>query len=230
MRMAVRFPLVAFAMVLMLAFGMAKAWAESEAAEESAAPDPENILYMEITHGVVTIELLPDLAPRHVARIKQLTREGFYDGVIFHRVIEGFMAQTGDPTGTGLGGSDLPDLRAEFSNVPHTRGILSMARSESRHSANSQFFIMFEDGPRPGMPWRQLDGQYTVWGRVVDGMELVDRIARGEPPAEPDRIVRMRVAADVPGPDRLDAYTPRRRAAPRQPDPDDILAPVLRRR
>jgi cyclophilin family peptidyl-prolyl cis-trans isomerase len=152
--------------------------------------DPENTLVMETTKGKVVIELLPDVAPQHVARIKELAREKFYDGVVFHRVIEGFMAQGGDPTGTGMGGSDKPNLPAEFSNVPHVRGTCSMARSSSPNSANSQFFICFDDAPF-------LNRQYTVWGQVVEGMKNVDQIKRGEPVKDPDSIVSMRVAADA---------------------------------
>lgn len=151
---------------------------------------PENTLYMDLTHGRVVIELRPDVAPNHVARIKELAREGFYDGTPFHRVIEGFMAQGGDPTGTGTGGSTKPDLKAEFSNVPHKRGVCSMARAQNPNSANSQFFICFND-------CRFLDGQYTVWGEVVEGMEHVDKLKRGEPVRDPDRIERMQVAADA---------------------------------
>jgi cyclophilin family peptidyl-prolyl cis-trans isomerase len=152
--------------------------------------DPENTLVMETTKGRVVIELLPDLAPKHVERIKELTRDNFYDGIVFHRVIDGFMAQTGDPTGTGMGGSDKPDLQAEFSNMSHVRGTCSMARSQNPNSANSQFFICFADSP-----W--LNRQYSVWGQVIDGMENVDQIKRGEPVQDPDKIVTMRVAADV---------------------------------
>ena len=152
--------------------------------------DPDNTLVLETTKGRVVIELRPDLAPGHVERIKTLAAQGFYDGVPFHRVIEGFMAQTGDPTGTGAGGSDLPDLRAEFNSEPHVRGTCSMARTSAPHSANSQFFICFNDA-------RFLDKQYTVWGKVVEGMEVVDKIKRGEPVRDPDRIVSMKVAADA---------------------------------
>jgi peptidyl-prolyl cis-trans isomerase B (cyclophilin B) len=152
--------------------------------------DPENTIIMETTKGRVVIELRPDLAPGHVERIKTLSRQGFYDNVPFHRVIEGFMAQTGDPTGTGTGGSDLPDLKAEFNAEPHTRGVCSMARTSYPHSANSQFFICFDDA-------RFLDKQYTVWGKVTEGMENVDKIKRGEPVRDPDRIVSMKVAADA---------------------------------
>jgi cyclophilin family peptidyl-prolyl cis-trans isomerase len=152
--------------------------------------DLENTLYMDLAKGRVTIELLPKLAPGHVKHIKELAREGFYDGVVFHRVIEGFMAQGGDPTGTGMGGSKKPDLKAEFSKEPHVRGICSMARSGNPNSANSQFFIVFDDA-------RFLDNQYTVWGRVTSGMELVDGLKRGEPVKNPDKIVKMQVAADA---------------------------------
>ncbi|MBO6918657.1 MAG: peptidylprolyl isomerase [Rhizobiaceae bacterium] len=152
--------------------------------------DPENALIMETTKGKVVIELFPDLAPGHVGRIKELARENFYDGIVFHRVIDGFMAQTGDPTGTGMGGSDKPDLQAEFSNMNHGRGTCSMARAQNPNSANSQFFICFEDA---GF----LNKQYTVWGQVIEGMENVDQIKRGEPVQDPDSIVTMRVAADV---------------------------------
>ena len=158
--------------------------------------DLENTIYMDVANakgeakGRVTIELLPALAPGHVTRIKELAREGFYDGVVFHRVIEGFMAQGGDPTGTGMGGSKKPDLKAEFSKEPHIRGICSMARSSNPDSANSQFFIVFDDATF-------LDKQYTVWGRVTSGMDIVDTIKRGEPVREPDKIAKMQVAADA---------------------------------
>ncbi|WP_148259439.1 peptidylprolyl isomerase [Polymorphum gilvum] len=145
---------------------------------------------MDLKDGRVTIRLRPDLAPAHVERIKMLTRKGFYDGLTFHRVIDGFMAQTGDPTGTGMGGSEEPDLKAEFSPRPFERGVLGMARAQSPDSANSQFFIMFA-----AAPW--LTRNYTVWGEVVDGMEFIDMIAKGEPPANPDRILKMQVAADA---------------------------------
>jgi cyclophilin family peptidyl-prolyl cis-trans isomerase len=154
------------------------------------ASDPENTLVLETTKGRVVIALRPDLAPGHVERIKTLARQGFYDGVAFHRVIEGFMAQTGCPHGTGTGGSDLPDLKAEFNAEPHVRGTVSMARTNAPNSANSQFFICFDDA-------RFLDKQYTVWGQVVDGMDNVDQIKRGEPVRDPDRITSMRVMADA---------------------------------
>ena len=164
-----------------------------------AYKDPENTLVMETTKGEVVIEMKPDLAPGHVARIKELVREGFYDGIVFHRVIEGFMAQTGDvehgreggdARRAGTGGSDLPDLPAEFSKLPHARGTLGAARSQNPNSANSQFFINFKDNDF-------LNGQYTVYGRVVSGMEFVDKITRGEPPANPDRMISVKVAADA---------------------------------
>lgn len=152
--------------------------------------DPENLLYLDLsTGGRVTILLRPDAAPAHVERVKTLVRRGFYDGLIFHRVIDGFMAQTGDPKGTGEGGSDLPDLKAEFNNLPHMRGAVSMARTEEPDSANSQFFITFA-------PVLRLDRQYTVFGRVIAGMEWVDAIPRGEPPANPAKILQASIAAD----------------------------------
>jgi peptidylprolyl isomerase len=152
--------------------------------------DPENTLIIETTKGEVVIAMRPDLAPNHVAHIKKLAREGFYDGIVFHRVIDGFMAQTGDPTGTGTGSSKYPNLKQEFNAEPHVRGTASMARSQNPDSANSQFFICFDDA---GF----LDRQYTVWGKVVEGMENVDKIKRGEPVQDPDRMVSVRVAADV---------------------------------
>lgn len=153
------------------------------------AEDTENTLLMKTTTGTVTITMRPDLAPRHVARIKELVRDGFYDGVVFHRVIDGFMAQTGDPTGTGMGGSGQK-LKAEFNKEPHVRGTVSMARANSPDSGDSQFFICFADA-------RFLDGQYTVWGKVTAGMEAIDKIKRGEPVKDPDKIVSVKVAADA---------------------------------
>ncbi len=157
------------------------------------ALDPENTLYMDLKDGRVVIQLRPDLAPNHVARIKELTREGFYDGVVFHRVIPGFMAQGGDPTGTGMGGSGKK-LKAEFSQEKHVRGTASMARAMDPNSADSQFFLMFDRSPH-------LDGQYTIWGQVVEGMEFVDNIKKGGgnngSVQDPDRIVKMQVAADA---------------------------------
>jgi peptidylprolyl isomerase len=157
--------------------------------------DPMNTLIMDLKTGPVVIVLRPDLAPGHVARVTELTKTGFYDGVVFHRVIPGFMAQTGDPTGTGSGGSHLPDLKAEFSAEKHVRGTVSMARSASPNSANSQFFICFDESP-----W--LDRQYTVWGQVVEGMEHVDAIKKGGEhnngaiSGAPDKIVKMRVGEE----------------------------------
>jgi cyclophilin family peptidyl-prolyl cis-trans isomerase len=151
--------------------------------------DPENTLYLDLDYGRVTIKLRPDLAPAHVARIKQLAREGFYNGLKFHRVIEGFMAQTGCPKGTGTGGSGQK-LEAEFTDTPFERGVVGMARAQSPDSGDSQFFIMFDEGSF-------LNGQYTVWGEVTSGMELVDKIKRGEPPSKPDVIKKMTVAADA---------------------------------
>jgi cyclophilin family peptidyl-prolyl cis-trans isomerase len=163
--------------------------------------DPENTIIVELKDGPVVIELLSEVAPKHCERMKELARAGKYDNVAFHRVIEGFMAQTGDvahanmennynPGRAGTGGSDLPDLPAEFSKLPHDRGTLGAARSMNPNSANSQFFINFKDN-------HFLNGQYTVYGRVISGMEHVDRIARGEPPANPDRMISVKVAADA---------------------------------
>ena len=149
--------------------------------------DPENTIEMALEAGSVTIKLRPDLAPQHVARIKELAREGFYDGVVFHRVIPGFMAQGGDPTGTGSSGSSKPNLPAEFSREPHIRGVCSMARTANPNSANSQFFICFDDATF-------LDRQYTVWGVVESGMEHVDALPKGEPPREPGKIVKAAVS------------------------------------
>ena len=160
--------------------------------DAAATPAPGNTLILELKDGPVTIELLPDLAPKHVERIKLLVGRGFYDGTPFHRVIEGFMAQGGDPTGTGTGGArDLPDLPAEFNKTSFTRGVCGMARSQSPNSANSQFFICFADATF-------LDGQYTVWGRVISGMDVVDKIKRGAPGSGtvngPDKLIRASIA------------------------------------
>ena len=157
--------------------------------------DPENTLLLQLKDGTVVIELKPEVAPNHVKRIKELTRQGFYDGIVFHRVIDGFMAQTGDPTGTGMGGSKLPDLKAEFNSMKHITGTLSMARSQSPDSANSQFFICFK-------PAALLDGQYTAFGQVIEGMEFVNAIKKGDPAnngsvTAPDKIISLKVAADV---------------------------------
>ena len=153
----------------------------------TAAMDKENTLYIDLKDGRVVIEMRPDLAPNHVAQIKKLAREGKYDGVVFHRVIDGFMAQTGCPKGTGTGGSSYPNLKAEFNAEPHVRGTCSMARTSAPHSANSQFFICFDDA-------RFLDNQYTVWGQVVEGMENVDALPKGEPPAKPGKILKATVS------------------------------------
>ena len=170
--------------------------APAQTAAPAAAPDPENIWVLQLPAGEVRIQLLPDLAPNHVARIKTLTRQGFYDNTPFHRVIDGFMAQGGDPTGTGTGGSRLPDLAAEFSPASRARfirGTVGAARTANPNTANSQFFIMF--APNPG-----LDGQYTIFGRVISGMDVVDRIKKGAPGSgtvtNPDRIRTARIAAD----------------------------------
>ena len=162
----------------------------------ATAADPENTLYLDLKDGRVVIQMRPDLAPNHVARVKELARQGFYDGLAFHRVIDDFMAQTGDPTGTGSGGSDLDDLEAEFSAEPYVRGALGMARTSDPDSANSQFFIMYDEASN-------LNGKYTLWAYVVSGMEFVDTIkkAPGYNPSgmvkDPDRIVKMQVAADA---------------------------------
>ncbi len=179
-----RFLAFALALSVVLGIGMAQA---------QTSPDPENTLILELESGRVTIALRPDLAPKHVERVKRLAREGFYDGLTFHRVIDGFMAQTGDPRGDGTGGSKYEDLPAEFTPTPFERGVVGAARTADPNSANSQFFIMFDRAPH-------LDGKYTVWGQVIDGMEHVDKIKRGEPGSgrvtNPDRIVRMYVLAD----------------------------------
>ena len=153
---------------------------------QAPATDLDNTLLLETSKGPVTIAMRPDLAPGHVARIKELVRDRFYDGVVFHRVIDGFMAQTGCPHGTGTGGSDYPNLPAEFSSEPHVRGTASMARAQNPNSANSQFFICFDDA-------RFLDKQYTVWGKVIEGMDNVDKIKRGEPVTNPDKIVKATI-------------------------------------
>jgi peptidylprolyl isomerase len=177
-----------FLTVLMGMFMLASA----ASAQAPAIKDPENTLILTLKDGPVIIQLYPNKAPEHVKRIKELVRKGFYDGIVFHRVIEGFMAQTGDPTGTGTGGSGQ-NLNAEFNDLRHIRGTVSMARASSPNSADSQFFICFK-------PSSFLDGQYTVWGQVISGMQYVDNITRGEPPANPDKIITLRVAADVAQP------------------------------
>lgn len=186
-------------------------------AAPASVPAEENILNLDLsTGGRVTIQLFPAVAPNHVARIKTLARQGFYDGIIFHRVIEGFMAQTGDPTGTGQGGSELPDLKAEFHAFPHLRGVVSMARAQGDDSANSQFFIVFQ-------PRFSLDKKYTVFGRVTSGMQYVDAINRGEPPAQPSRILQASVAADNKAPPAPGSYV-----APQEKEitVDDLNAPL----
>jgi peptidylprolyl isomerase len=167
------------------AAGMSAAGA---AGGSGAASDADNTLVLELKTGKVSIRLRPDLAPQHVERVKTLAREGFYDGIVFHRVIDGFMAQSGDPTGTGMGGSKYPNLPAEFTPTAFERGTVGAARSADPNSANSQFFICFKHSPF-------LNGQYTVWGQVVDGMQHVDQIARGEPPANPDKIIKAYLAS-----------------------------------
>lgn len=164
------------------------------AVDADIAHDPDNVLLLDLSNGGrVAIRLMPEWAPKHVERIKTLTKEGFYNGVIFHRVIEGFMAQTGDPTGTGQGGSKLPDLNAEFNDIPHLRGTVSMARTDEPNSANSQFFIVF-------YPRFALDHKYTNFGRVIAGMDVVDSIVRGEPPKNPTKIVQASLASEGKAP------------------------------
>ena len=179
-----------------LLLGLILAFALAGVLPASAAElDQDNTVFMDLTYGRVVIKLRPDLAPNHVAQVKTLVKKGFYNGTPFHRVIEGFMAQGGDPTGTGTGGSDLPDLKAEFTKTHFVRGTIGAARSSDPNSANSQFFIMFA-------PASNLDGDYTVWGEVVSGMEFVDKIKKGNPDDDgvvdnPDRIVKMQMAADA---------------------------------
>ena len=179
-----RSPLAALA--LLASLGLAQA--------QTSAPDPTNTLVLETKDGSVTIRLRPDLAPKHVAQIKSLTKKGFYDGIVFHRVIDGFMAQTGDPTGTGTGGSDLPNIPAEFTPTPYKVGSVGMARSQSPNSANSQFFICYEG-------CGSLTGQYTLFGEVVSGMDAVRKIKKGAPGSgqvtNPDKIIRMRLQSDI---------------------------------
>ncbi|WP_295492789.1 peptidylprolyl isomerase [Sphingorhabdus sp. EL138] len=186
------------------AFVVSPAFAQT-AALGPAVPDLENILVLDLsTGGRVTIQMFPIDAPAHVERIKTLTRQGFYNNVIFHRVIDGFMAQTGDPKGTGQGGSELPDLKAEFNRIPHLRGTVSMARTNEPDTANSQFFICFQ-------PRFNLDNKYTVFGRVTSGMQFVDAIERGEPPLNPAKVLQASIAADnVPPP----AFAPPPEQAP----------------
>lgn len=182
------------------------------------AADADNTLYMRLSNGgTVTIEMLPDRAPQHVERIKTLTKQGFYDGIVFHRVIDGFMAQTGDPTGTGTGGSDMADLPAEFTDYAYKRGTIGMARTSDPNSANSQFFICFTD---TGCSF--LTGQYTVWGQVTEGMEAVDKIAKGEPPANPDKIEKMFLGSDVAGNEPA-AGAPEADATPAEATPSEAM-------
>jgi peptidylprolyl isomerase len=191
-----------FTLTLLMIFSMNKTMAQNSTKNPTQAnsnitknskADLENILYIDLTYGRVVIEMLPKIAPKHVERIKTLTRQKFYDGIVFHRVIDGFMAQTGDPIGTGMGGSKMPDIKAEFSDEPHIRGAVSMARASDPNSANSQFFIVTSDS-------RFLDGQYSVWGRVISGMEFVDKIKKGAnrdgKVIGPDGMVKVRVAKD----------------------------------
>ncbi len=182
----------------------------------AVTPTPNDIWHLDLsTGGSVVVALRPDKAPRHVERIRTLTRAGFYDGLLFHRVIDGFMAQTGDPKGTGEGGSPLPDIKAELNDLPHLRGTLSMARPDNLDGANSQFFIML-------MPTMRLDGHYTAFGRVTQGMEFVDAIARGEPPASPSKIVRAWIDADGPNAARVPLVVP---AAPAAAAPSSPSSP-----
>lgn len=211
-------------LIFLMAALFASAWANAQE-PVAAAPAPvvneaENILHLDLsTGGRVSIKLFADIAPAHIDRIKTLTRQGFYNGVVFHRVIDGFMAQTGDPTGTGTGGSPLPDLKAEFNAVPHLRGTVSMARAQSEDSANSQFFICFQ-------PRFALDGKYTAFGRVIAGMQYVDAIQRGEPPATPDKIVQASIGADnIPPPDFAAQAKPTA-AAEAQITLDDLSKPL----
>lgn len=179
------------ALILSLSLGRVAAAQETSMTTTPPAASPENTLWLDLSSGGrVVIEMRPDKAPKHVAQIKQLVREHFYDGTIFHRVIDGFMAQGGDPTGTGMGGSKLPNIPAEFNDLPHLRGTASMARASDPNSANSQFFICLDRSTF-------LDGQYTAWGRVSEGMEFVDAIQKGEPPANPTKIIKAQIAADA---------------------------------
>ena len=195
-----------FTLATLAAATASSAFAQSALAQAS---DPENTVFLDLKDGRVVIRLRPDLAPKHVAQIKTLVKQGFYDGIVFHRVIDGFMAQTGDPTGTGQGGSDLPDLQAEFNQLPHVRGTVSMARASDKNSANSQFFIMF-------YPRFSLDRNYTNFGRVIAGMDAVDAIERGEPPQHPTFIVQASIAAD----------NKPQKFAPPPPAPEAIVPPA----
>ena len=199
-------PVMAFALIAAKPAPVAPAPALSMTAPSSVSADPANRWTIDLSTGArVVIQLRPDLAPRHVYRIQQLTTQGFYNGLVFHRVIPGFMAQGGDPEGTGKGGSKLPDLLAEFNAMPHLRGVLSMARADAPDSANSQFFIVLA-------PTFKLDNKYTAFGRVVEGMAAVDGIAVGEPPPEPTKIVRATIGGPLPA--QLAAATPASVTAP----------------
>jgi peptidylprolyl isomerase len=186
-------------------------------------PTPDNIWVLELsTGGRVLVQLRPDKAPNHVERIKTLTRASFYNGLTFHRVIDGFMAQGGDPKGTGEGGSDLPDLKAEFNDLPHVRGVTSMARAEGNDTANSQFFLML-------MPTLRLDNRYTAFGRVLEGMQFVDALEKGEPPVNPGRIVRAYIQADGPNAAPVPLQVPAPAATPAptaSPDPAATPSPT----
>jgi cyclophilin family peptidyl-prolyl cis-trans isomerase len=177
-------------LTMLVAVAMLNGAALPTLSAHAADLDPQNTLVLTLKTGKVTIKLRPDVAPGHVERVKQLVKEKFYDGIVFHRVIPDFMAQTGDPTGTGTGGSKYPDLKAEFSSVQFGRGTIGAARTANPDSANSQFFICFSKG------CAHLTGQYTVWGEIVEGMEQIDLVAKGEPPATPDKIVNLRLAAE----------------------------------
>ncbi len=184
--------------------------------EAVPAATPDNIWVLQLsTGGTVRVQLRPDKAPGHIDRIKTLTRAGFYDGLVFHRVIDGFMAQTGDPDATGQGGSPLPDLKAEFNTLPHLRGVVSMARTDNPDSANSQFFLIFA-------PTLRLDGKYTAFGRVLTGIQYVDLIERGEPPVAPSKIVRAFIEGDGPNAPRIPLSIPK----PTAPKPTPVPAPV----
>ena len=211
-------------LIFLMASLFASAWANAQepvaAAPAPVANEAENILHLDLsTGGRVSIKLYADIAPAHIDRIKTLTRQGFYNGVVFHRVIDGFMAQTGDPTGTGTGGSPLPDLKAEFNAVPHLRGTVSMARAQSDDSANSQFFICFQ-------PRFALDGKYTAFGRVIAGMQYVDAIQRGEPPATPDKILQASIGADNILPPDFAAQAKPAASAEAQITLDDLSKPL----
>ena len=201
-------------LVLGLSLAASPALAKKEQVVQPAAPalnpvvspdvsvDPENILVLDLSNGGrVMIRLMPQWAPNHVERIKTLVQQGFYNGIIFHRVIDGFMAQTGDPTGTGQGGSPLPDLKAEFNAMPHVRGTISMARTDQPDTANSQFFIVF-------YPRFALDHRYTNFGRVISGMDVVDNIVRGEPPVSPTKILRASMLSDKVAPPAAPVIVP----------------------